>query len=191
MSVAIFSLIGFTLKLCNSGRRPRPMLPSVADASQMPDAPAWRRWQWAHVWLFCPRRCHREKRDTCSDAHRTSVHCVSCFWPRRPGHMQWNVGHMQWCAQHDAISRSLGLWRVVSDRQKFVRAVAVEERNVSQFSRQHGRLSCVSFLTARWRLNIRCSSLPVLMSVFSDGTMSHSSQATCWKTFARDRYNDS
>ena len=44
----------------------------------------------------------------------------------------------------------------------------------------------VFFLTARWRINIRCS-LHVVLSVFSDGTMSHSSKATCRKTFGRCR----
>ena len=46
--------------------------------------------------------------------------------------------------------------------------------------------SCV-FLTARWRINIRCS-LHVVLSVFFDGAMSHSSKATCRKTFGRCRW---
>ena len=103
---------------------------------KMPDVPAWQRWQWARCACvaemavsscvaFLPASCHREERDTCSDAQRTSADCACRFWRRWPAHMQWNVGHMPWSGQCDAISSSWGLWRVVSDRQDLLRAVVV------------------------------------------------------------------
>ena len=72
-----------------------------ADASQMPDVPAWRRWQWPRVWLFCPRRYRREERDTCRDAHRGTADGTQRFWPQRPRHMPACMSFLtaRWCTR--------------------------------------------------------------------------------------------
>ena len=156
MSVAISSLIGFTLK-CDSGRLPGRMLPDGTPTELM------------------PRRCRvcllgRDGSEVACgfSAHvvaigKNGTHAVMRATPVPPARVAFDRVGRDACSETwhtcseagsgPAISSSLGLWRVVTDRPDLLRAVTVEQSWMSWFA-HHARTSFVS--------------------VFSDGTMSHS-----------------
>ena len=100
-----------------------------ADASQMPDVPAWQRWQWFRVWLFCPRRCHRVGPDTCSDAHRATANCTQRFWPQRPRHMPACMSFLtaRWCTRAFVLHCKPSLVSVFSDGTMMPASTAAAE----------------------------------------------------------------
>ena len=131
----------------------------------MPDVPAWQRWQWFRVWLFCPRRCHRVERDTCSDAHRGTADCTQRFWPQRPGHMpacmsfltaRWFTRAFVLRCSPSCLSFLTARWRI-SIRNSLHASVPVV--SAGTMAHQHSQAK------------------PGLVSVFSDGTMMHASTA--------------